>query len=351
MARAGADAALASDISSLGATVGNNSAAIQLEATARANADSALAADIATLDAKVFDPDTGLPSVASAVDALSTYAGPDGALADAVTALSASSVPGDIAKANMRMGVMSGPIGYSRIAFETRYDGTGGYRGAAFGADTPADPGQKTRFWMRADQTVVMDSTGNVSAMFDGGSAYFNNARIRNLTAQNITADKIDAALILQNGSVIEDLIDVDTFSRFEPIVYSFTRTVSGGQTYDEGQWTLHGTVIVTKPVDKPCIEFMNVEAFASLSGSGNRDAFIIVKRGGNGTVASGEEVVRARMQGNGTVTDTKTIMRGGLLNETSIRYDIWTWNSCAAGGSSNATISVKCDSGVWVFR
>src|SRR5690606_200803 len=116
VARAGADAALASDISSLGATVGNNSAAIQLEATARANADSALEADIATLDAKVFDPDTGLPSVASAVDALSTYAGPDGALADAITSLSASTTPGEVNEANFRMQAVAGPTGYSRIA-------------------------------------------------------------------------------------------------------------------------------------------------------------------------------------------------------------------------------------------
>lgn len=178
-----------------------------------ATATSALSQRVEQLDAEVFDPATGLPAVASAVDTLSTYAGPDGVLADAITSLSASSVAGDIAKANMRMGVMSGPSGYSRIVFETRYDGTGGYRGAAFGADTPADPNQKTRFWMRADQTVVMDSAGNVSAMFDGGSAYFNNARIRDLTGVQIQANSLDAGVVMQQGTVITDLIAIDALS------------------------------------------------------------------------------------------------------------------------------------------
>ncbi len=210
-----------------------------------------------------------------------------------------------------------------------------------------------SRIVQYANQHVFADANGEWPPVVidETGTGWFNRLHIKDLDATNITADKIDAALILQNGSVIEDLIDVDTFSRFEPIQYSDTRTVAGGQTYSEPNWTLHGTVIIDKPADKPCIEFMSVEAYANLSGSGGRDAYIRVTRGGNGTVGSGEDVVKARMQGNGSVTDSKTIMRGGLLNETSIRYDIWTRNSCAAGGSSNATISVKCDSGVWVFR
>lgn len=206
--------------------------------------------------------------------------------------------------------------------------------------------------WL-ADMVYFKDPAGRFDPfVIEGNTAYFNNARIRNLTAQNITAEKIDAALILQNGSVIEDLIDVDTFSRFEPIVYSFTRTVSGGQGYAEGNWTLHGTVIVNKPADKPCVEFMSVEAYGYRSGSGGNDSYIVVKRGGNGTVASGEIVVEARvLNANNTVTNSKTIMRGGLLGESSIRYDIWTWNAVSSTNNSTSTISVKCDSGVWVFR
>ncbi len=349
---ASATSALSQRVETLTADVGNNSAAITAEATARANADAALASDISSLDAAVFNPVTGLPAVSSAVSGLSAYAGPNGTLADAVTALSASSTPGDVSQANMRMGVMGGPSGYSRIGFETRYGGAGGYRGAAFGADTPANPSQKTRFWVRADQTVVMDSAGNLSAMFDGGSAYFNNARIRNLDAINFTAEKIDAKLILQDGSVIEDLIDVDTFSRFEPVYYSFTRTLGKGSLYRETGWTHHGTVIVNKPSDKPCIEFINLKAVATLSGTGDVDAYIIVRRNGNATsVTSGEMVAEARAAPNNTKIVSNSQMRGAINAETSIRYDIWTWNDGRTANNSTGYIETTCDSGVWVFR
>lgn len=56
LARATADTALASSITSLSATVGTNTAAISSEATARANADSALASDITDISARL---DTG----------------------------------------------------------------------------------------------------------------------------------------------------------------------------------------------------------------------------------------------------------------------------------------------------
>ncbi|MCG8272369.1 host specificity factor TipJ family phage tail protein [Aquamicrobium sp. NLF2-7] len=332
VARAGADAALASDISSLGATVGNNSAAIQSEATARTNADSALAADITTLDAKVFDPDTGLPSVASAVDALSTYAGPDGVLADAITSLSASSVPGDIAKANMRMGVMSGPSGYSRIAFETRYDGTGGYRGAAFGADTPADPGQKTRFWMRADQTVVMDSAGNVSAMFDGGSAYFNNARIRNLTADHIKANSLDAAAVLQDGTLITDLIAIDALS---------DQTTAGPYT---GQIPSTEATILTVPVvrtfaDKPVHLYLRFIAdvnarSVSAPGAGPITPFVKVSRN-DGKIVYYEELIASKVQGeSGSVyTDAKFRDYGTCIADVDAPLGALTYRISVGGG------------------
>lgn len=350
---AAADVALSQRIEALNATVGLNTAAIQSEATTRADADSALAASINALDTEVFDPDTGLPAVASAVDALEAYSGPDGTLAQAVTALSASTTPGEVNEANFRMQAVSGPTGYSRIGAQTRQGGTGAWRGAAWFLDTPNNPAEPTRFVVDAQQ-IVFGDTGGLFAPFilEGGTAYFNRARIKDLDATNITADKIDAALILQNGTVIEDLIDVDTFSRFEPIQYTSTITRSSGQSYDEGAWTHHGTVIVNKPADKPCIEFVDVLASASLSGSGARDAYIMIRRNGNATnVASGETFASARAQTNTTVRVSETRMRGGTLGEPSIRYDIWTWNSCSAGGSSSVTITTTCDSGVWVFR
>lgn len=204
-----------------------------------------------------------------------------------------------------------------------------------------------------ADMVYFKDPAGRFDLfVLESGTAYINRARIRDLDATNITAEKIDAKLILQNGTVIEDLIDVDVFSRFEPIYYTSTITREKGGTYSEGQWTHHGTIIVNKPADKPCIEFVNLEAYAYLDGQGSRDAYIGIKRNGSSTnVSAGEDFGQARAQTNTLTTLSASRYRGAGLGETTIRYDIWTYNECSAGNNSSVTIRTTCDSGVWVFR
>lgn len=205
-----------------------------------------------------------------------------------------------------------------------------------------------------ANQFVFTDGSDTARPIvFEDGVAYLDQVRLKQLIADEIEViGKFDAALILQNGSVIEDLIDVDTFSRFEPIQYTFSRSVSGGQNAGEA-WTHRGTVIVSKPSDKPCIEFVSLETVTSMSGTGNAVGRMLVKRNGSDTdVNDGEEFARAFTTGpNQTATVSETRMRGGTLGESTIRYDIWTDYSLAAGGSSSGSVSFKCDSGVWVFR
>ncbi len=205
-----------------------------------------------------------------------------------------------------------------------------------------------------ANQFIFTDGSDTARPIvFEDGVAYLDQVRLKQLIADEIEViGKFDAALILQNGSVIEDLIDVDTFSRFEPIQYTFSRSVSGGQNAGEA-WTHRGTVIVDKPSDKPCIEFVSLETLTSMSGTGNATGRMLVKRNGNDTdVNAGEEFARAFTTGpNQTATVSETRMRGGTLGESTIRYDIWTDYSLAAGGSSSGSVSFKCDSGVWVFR
>lgn len=148
----------------------------------------ALAQRVEQLDAEVFDPDTGLPSVASAVEALSTYAGPDGTLAEALTALSASTTPGVVSEANLRMQASGDG---SRIVFQTRHGGEGAWRGAAIGLDTPSDPLQPTRFWVDAQQFVIFDtSTDDEQSPFIFQDGVLT---LRSMRAQTLTAARLES--------------------------------------------------------------------------------------------------------------------------------------------------------------
>ncbi|PWJ79858.1 hypothetical protein C7441_114136, partial [Pseudaminobacter salicylatoxidans] len=166
--------------------------------------------------------------------------------------------------------------------------------------------------------------------------------------ATNITAAKIDAKLILQNGTVIEDLINVDAFSRFEPLTYSFTRSTN----FDDGAWRHRGTLIVNVPAGKPFIEFVDLTAISTRSGSNTTcDAYIVVKRNGNSSsVSAGELFGEARSQaGAGTVSDSRNVMRR-ISGASTVRYDIWTWNTLQTSANQTGSVTVKCDSGIWVF-
>src|SRR5690606_26519630 len=99
-----------------------------------------------------------------------TYAGPEGTLAQAITSLSASSDPENVGEANLRMQVGSGPAGYSSISFQTRYSGSGTWRGAAIGLNTPSNAALPTQFWVNANQIIFYDEGGEFAPfIFEGG--------------------------------------------------------------------------------------------------------------------------------------------------------------------------------------
>lgn len=230
----------------------------------------ALARRVEELDAEVFDPETGLPAVAGAVDVLEAYAGPDGALANAVTALSASSTPGEVSEANFRMEAVAGPTGYSRIGLQTRQGGAGSWRGAAAYLDTPNNPAEKTRFAVVADQMVVMDGNGDVSAVFDGDTAYFDNARIRNLDADNINVAAltatagffdnvyIDSSLQLGPNVVVEGTIQAGA------ITNSNNNSFSGTNVGMVGTWTDTASIVIDSPSLNPILIFANYSSYGT---------------------------------------------------------------------------------------
>lgn len=171
--------------------------------TAYAGPGGTLAESVTELDSRVFDPDTGLPATAAALSALQTYAGPNGTLADAITALSASSTPGNVVEANFRMSVVGGPSGYARIGAEGRAGGTGAWRTAGWYIDVPTNPALPTRFSVLADQFVVL-AGGNANNPFvvDGTAVRMNVANIGTVTAGTIRSPDNKFRINLTNGSI-----------------------------------------------------------------------------------------------------------------------------------------------------
>lgn len=202
---AAADVALGQRIEALSATVGDNTAAISAEAIARANADSALAADILELETEVFDPATGLAATASAVDGLEAYAGPEGALAQAVTQLSAATTPGEVSEANFRMQAVAGPTGYSRIALQTRQGGTGAWRGASLFLDTPNNPALPTRTVIDAQEMVFGDMSSGATInplVYSGGVWAMNVANIGTVNAGILKSPDNKFVITLSEGKI-----------------------------------------------------------------------------------------------------------------------------------------------------
>lgn len=202
---AAADLALATRVETLNATVGSNYAEFQSTAAALASTDTALANSITALNVEVFNPVTGLPAVASAVSALEAYSGPDGTLANAVTSLSASSTPGEISEANFRMQAVSGPVGYTTIAAQTRQNGGGAWRGAAWYLRTPNDENLPTEFVVDAQQMVFGDvSSGSYinPLVYSGGVWRMNVANIGTVTAGVIRSPDSRFVINLATGSI-----------------------------------------------------------------------------------------------------------------------------------------------------
>lgn len=168
-----------------------------------------ISARVETLEVAYDDPVTGNSALASGLDAivLQITDGTTGlvALANSVTGIETS--VGDIsADAKIRMvSQSSSGGGYSTVGIQARASIGDVWTTAAVLLDARSDGSSRTL--LVGQHIGLMDSLGNVYAMFDATGAYFEKARIVDLDATNITAARIDAALILQNGTTISALI------------------------------------------------------------------------------------------------------------------------------------------------
>lgn len=150
----------------------------------------------------------GSGAVASAFSSLgsqvSTINGQVSSLATSYTNLNAS-YNSLSAGGRFQMSVGSAPSGWSArgvLEFKVSAGSAARQAGIYFDVDST-----RARTTLRGDQLAIQTSAGQVVAFFDSTGTYIDKARIRNLDADNITANRIDAKLILQDGTAITDLI------------------------------------------------------------------------------------------------------------------------------------------------
>ena len=105
-------------------------------------------------------------------------------LAAPAALMTAGTTSGNIATTNFRMSAVSGPSGYSRMGAQTRYGGTGSWRGASWFLDTPSNPALPTRFVVNAQQFVIVSAGFEaVPFVFEAGEAKMTAARIGTIKA------------------------------------------------------------------------------------------------------------------------------------------------------------------------
>ncbi len=283
------------------------------------------------------------------------------ATAEATTAILAA-VGEDSAEILWRLKSIAGATGdiVSRVDLQVRattgddYVSSGLVIEAGYTGGNPAMP--FSRVLLYGSEVVIANAAGVASALFenDSGDVFMRNVFIRNLDATNITADKLDAVEILQDGTLITELMAFEAVTEFTSAAYEDIRSFGGGASYNEGAWTHHVTAVLSNPAATPIIEFINLEAYATKSGTGGVDAYIVARRNGDATsVASGEAAGSARRQtgsdGNGTTVFSATSFRN--FEETDFRIDIWTWNSATIAGSSSGALRVKSTCGALFWK
>lgn len=130
---------------------------------------------------------------ASFVEVIETAFGPGGAIATALSSLYAA-FGGNDAAVNVRWQAVAAPAGYSaRYAIQAAVnDGT--FRAASFMLDVPANPAEKTRIVLDANQVVFTDSFGAAlpAVAIEGGELKFVGARAGRISSADGTTMFVD---------------------------------------------------------------------------------------------------------------------------------------------------------------
>ena len=231
---------------------------------------SAIVLRIEELRAEVFDPVTGLPATAEAVNLVSTRVdtveGGLESVADSITALTASY--NDVsASANFRMSASAGPSGYAaRIGMEARADGSGAFRAASLFLDVPTSTSQPTRIVLAAEQVVLANAgaTTRRPFVYQGNTLYLDEVVVEwaKIVNANITWAQIDTAVInnltINDGMIPANLItDADQANVTGLTIVSNT----SGQPIN---WQTVLSVTVNSPALLPVLLFISARISAT---------------------------------------------------------------------------------------
>ena len=200
-ARADADTALASDITSLATTVGTNTAAIVSEATARSTADTSLASDITTLTSTVSDVSAAVTTEAS------TRATADTTAANGIATLEA------------KYGVSLNANGYV-TGFSQNNDGTTGTFKILADKFTIIDPassaGEAGTQVFDIDNGVVTMGEAHIGSLSIGTGKIKNNAVTESVvsrTAYSNTASSYPNVLAANSSYTVFDTVSIPYLS------------------------------------------------------------------------------------------------------------------------------------------
>lgn len=184
-ARATADEALAAQITTISATLGNVEADLQIESSARATADEALTTQITNANSRIGDAEAGLITEAT------TRATADTAISQSVTQLT-SRVGTNESTIQTIATTQATTEGKLSVMYNIKLgiNSNGQYYGAGMGIGIENTPsGMQSQILMLADRFAVLNTINGVSkAVFalEGGQAFLNSAVIKQADIVNL---------------------------------------------------------------------------------------------------------------------------------------------------------------------
>lgn len=250
-ARISADQALASDISTVVASVNSNTAAIQSEATARSTADTSLANQINSLSASVGS------NAAAILQEQTARANGDSALSSSISTL-ATSVNGNTAAIQTTQTVTDG----LKAQYTVKVDNNGYVSGFGL-ASTPVNGTPFSEFVVLADRFSIVTPGVSPTVPFavDASGVYIQTAFIRELNASKITgqivnnqiADLTINGVKLANGAVTADKIFAGSVTADKIQAGAITATKLSADAID-GK-VIKGATFITTEVGEDSVE------------------------------------------------------------------------------------------------
>lgn len=224
--------------------------------------------------------------IAEAISLLQTQIDEEtGSLANAITALSAGTVGGDISTANFRMTASAGPSGYAaRIGMEARAGGAGTYRAASLFLDVPESAAIPTRIVLVADNVVMTNGATNVTPFVFDGSVLRLGGGVRAQWANisQIIADNFQANWAQINNAVINNLTVVDGMIPSGLITTSASN--SAAKTGFTGAYETIVTVSINSHTGQPITVFGTVQDIpVILNAGGEGKAYVRLSVDGQG--------------------------------------------------------------------